>query len=458
VGAGAGGIIALVITARRQWLGERAQLHQESIAASNIQDAAERRITELYGKGVDQLGSEKAAVRLGGLLALERLAQANDDLRQTIVDVVCAYLRMPFDVPETTQRSFPTAFALQSVITNETQKQELQVRHAAQEILRRHLKPGKPELFWCQIRIDLSGATLAIFNLEECEIAEGVFSSTRFIGTTRFNGCHVLGWAGFRDARFTGFAGFQGVTFGGGARFDGAAFKGACNFERAVFTEGARFDGVEFDGSADLSESIHNKKSIFSMAHFRAAAIFTSARFLDETHFSRTVFNKYARFRHCQFSGALLLTNTLFRDEARFTAVKFGGRLRVIGATFQSKAGFGESEFNQHVIFRDVIFDYLAKFGNAHFRGSVTFNQTTVRGEFRMNSAQIANACQMESVRFHDAARIPTPTAPGYLTIVNCTVMDPALAHEIPTGWTIDSTPLSTLEYPIRRLQNPIIP
>jgi hypothetical protein len=82
IGAGTGGVVALVLSGRRGW--------------STEHDAAERRITELYTKAVEQLGSDKAPVRLGGLYALERVAQANPGLRQTIVDVICAYLRMPY--------------------------------------------------------------------------------------------------------------------------------------------------------------------------------------------------------------------------------------------------------------------------------------------------------------------------------------------------------------------------
>ena len=51
---------------------------------------------ELYAKAVEQLGHEKAPVRLGALYSLERLAQDKPERRQTIVNVICAYLRMPF--------------------------------------------------------------------------------------------------------------------------------------------------------------------------------------------------------------------------------------------------------------------------------------------------------------------------------------------------------------------------
>jgi hypothetical protein len=56
-------------------------------------------VTDRYTRAVEQLGHEKAPVRLGALHSLERLAQNNPDYRQTVVDVFCAYLRMPYAPP-----------------------------------------------------------------------------------------------------------------------------------------------------------------------------------------------------------------------------------------------------------------------------------------------------------------------------------------------------------------------
>jgi hypothetical protein len=108
---GSGGAAALLLAARRQRSTEialkqkdrdqvdiaRAYALQKRVAEDARQDAVERRITELYTKAADQLGSDKAPVRLAGLDALERLAQDNESQRQTIVNVLCAYLRMPYD-------------------------------------------------------------------------------------------------------------------------------------------------------------------------------------------------------------------------------------------------------------------------------------------------------------------------------------------------------------------------
>lgn len=72
---------------------ERSQLHAE-------RDALERRITELWSKAVEHLGRTKATVRLSALHALARLAQDNPGHRQTTIDVLCGFLRMPFVPPD----------------------------------------------------------------------------------------------------------------------------------------------------------------------------------------------------------------------------------------------------------------------------------------------------------------------------------------------------------------------
>ncbi|WP_207934351.1 hypothetical protein [Actinomadura sp. KC06] len=106
IGVGTGGTVALLLAMRRQGLSEREQAHREEVAvttqthaervaSASEHDVAERRVTELYTAAADRFGSDKAPVRLAGLYALERLAQDTPAQRQTIVNVICAYLRVP---------------------------------------------------------------------------------------------------------------------------------------------------------------------------------------------------------------------------------------------------------------------------------------------------------------------------------------------------------------------------
>jgi hypothetical protein len=208
--AGTGGGIALLLAARRQWINERAQRHQERVAAlerahgDRVQahaealaqteerqrerqagaaehDAAERRVTELYTKAVDLLGSGTAAVRLGGLYALERLAQDNDRHRPTIVAVVCAYLRMD-GAPDDAS--------------------EAEIRRSAQRLLARHLKADDGAGHWSGTRLELAGARLMDFDASGCILGDADFSGTVFTGHTSFAGAVVAGPLRLPGARF----------------------------------------------------------------------------------------------------------------------------------------------------------------------------------------------------------------------------------------------------------------
>ncbi|ABS06085.1 UDP-glucose 4-epimerase [Kineococcus radiotolerans] len=53
-----------------------------------------------FGKAVEQLGHTAAAVRLGGMHSLFRLADEDRGRVPTVVDILCAYLRQPFHHPD----------------------------------------------------------------------------------------------------------------------------------------------------------------------------------------------------------------------------------------------------------------------------------------------------------------------------------------------------------------------
>ncbi|MFF4414531.1 hypothetical protein ACFYY8_18550 [Streptosporangium sp. NPDC001559] len=141
-GAAIGAAVTLMLAFRRQH-------HQEVTAAHTTHDATERRVTDLYTKAAEQLGHEAAAVRLAGLYALERLAQDNPGHRQTIVNVICAYLRMPWMSPSNSTRQDQASAVPRAAIagaptpaTGRDPHEELQVRLTAQRILEEHLRNG----------------------------------------------------------------------------------------------------------------------------------------------------------------------------------------------------------------------------------------------------------------------------------------------------------------------------
>jgi len=245
---GAGGAAALLLTARRQRTAEialkqkdREQAHQERVAAAVEADAAERRITDLYTKAADQLGSDRAPVRLGGLYALERVAQNNQDQRQTIVNLLCAYLRMPYRLPKNAEDRAPT--------------EEREVRVTAQRLLVEHLRPGTR--FWPDIALDLSGALLIDFDLGGCTVRQATF-----MGATFHNDAY------FASTTFSSRADFWLATFHAQAVFRNAEFQENAHFGRSTANGPTTFQNAKFTGTADFQDATFKQATTFHMASF----------------------------------------------------------------------------------------------------------------------------------------------------------------------------------------------
>lgn len=65
--------------------------------------------TTRYTEAIKQLGDESSfAIRLGGIYALERIAQDSDRDRQTILDVLCAFLRDKSRLKKKSGEKFPS--------------------------------------------------------------------------------------------------------------------------------------------------------------------------------------------------------------------------------------------------------------------------------------------------------------------------------------------------------------
>ncbi|MBE1566602.1 pentapeptide repeat-containing protein [Nonomuraea africana] len=86
---GIAALVAVYYTARNARTAREAlQLSQENLRLSE-----QGHVTDRYTKAIEQLGSEKADIRLGGIYALERIAHDSPRDRQTILDVLCTFVR-----------------------------------------------------------------------------------------------------------------------------------------------------------------------------------------------------------------------------------------------------------------------------------------------------------------------------------------------------------------------------
>jgi uncharacterized protein YjbI with pentapeptide repeats len=386
---GTGGFVALLLAARRQRYAEIAvkqanealshqrrvaedtREHQLRVADDARHDATQRRIIELYTKAADQLGSEKAAVRLAGVYALERLGQENEDtrLRQAIMNVLCAYIRMPHKViksagpsllgrwPASTpaRYEFKAAEALDatddSVIRSDaTQKEEQEVRNAVQRVICSHLKPGDNQqlplaTFWPNIDLDLSGAALTFFDFDSCVVRSIDCTGTLFTAHAGFGRAVIRGIVTFHGTRFEGAADFTGTTFEGAGSFVGAHFSDVAFFLTSHFKGQANFYSARFASQATFQRCNFGATTWFDAAQFGERADFVDARFFDDAYVGGVGFQGVAYFDRAFFGKQANFLASLFQAGASFESTVFTipPKLERVRARLSSEEGKGDN-------------------------------------------------------------------------------------------------------------------
>ncbi|HEX8865792.1 MAG TPA: pentapeptide repeat-containing protein [Lentzea sp.] len=299
-------VLATFITVDRLRLSQREHHRQLVVAHLTQLDLIARQITDLSAKASEQLGSDKAAVRIGGLTDLERLAQSHPELRQTVVDRLCAYLRAPFDPPEDTP----------SGDDDVARRLELDVRRTAQRILARHLQPAIPESFWEDINLDLRDAVLVDLNLDHCRAGDADFVNAKLHGVTSVQQATLVN-ALFLNATFSGPAHFTASKVTQFANFIEATFAGLADFSRATL-EHAGFRRTTFSGHAVFTEATFIRAAFFSSADLAGRGYFEMAAFGGEAWFHHAAFAKGAEFAGAVFSGETSFEGATFADQAWF--------------------------------------------------------------------------------------------------------------------------------------------
>lgn len=313
---------------------------KQRLIEGDARRADAEQLAQRYTTAADQLGHDKAAVRLAGVYAMARLADDWWEQRKECIDVLCAYLRMPYETDPASDKH---------------REGEQEVRLAIIDIIRDHLQdPGAPTT-WCGYYLKFTGATFD----------GGDFGGAKFTSNVSFHGAKFTGeWVSFDGAEFiSGQVSFHEAELGGGStRFRNAKFSGGeVLFEDAKFSGGmALFEGAEFSGG----------EVFFSRAELAGGLVsFESAKFTG----SRISF-----YRAKLTSGAVLFYGAEFTD----------GKLFFVRADFAgSKVSFYCAKFvGGEISFDDV----KSSDGDVSFEDTEFTGSRIIWGPFEPPAAWIA--------------------------------------------------------------------
>ncbi|AKB17048.1 pentapeptide repeat-containing protein [Methanosarcina sp. WWM596] len=267
--------------------------------------AQEGQVTERFTRAVDQLGSEKLEIRLGGIYALERIANESEKDYWPIMEILTAYVRRnsPVELAESQDKISLDIQAILTVIGRSNYKQ-------GESIILDPVHDSK--------HLDLSYTYLAGADFEGAHF-EGVLFLMSHINGANFQKSHLEG-ANFGNAYLDG-AHFED------AHLDGAYF-GNAHLKKAFFVmpiQGAYIKGAHF---------------LWTMFH---GANLEGAHF-EETHVSSAVFEE-AHLEGAYFEGANFKKINLELTSPKSKSAKVTGDLSIFRGANLEGAHFEKAKY-----------------------------------------------------------------------------------------------------------------
>lgn len=279
---------------------------KQRLVEGDARRADAEQLAQRYTTAAGQLGHEKAAVRLAGVYAMARLADDWDDQRQVCLDVLCAYLRMPYETDPASEKH---------------REGEREVRYTIIRLIRDHLRDPSAPNTWCGRDLDFTNATFD----------GGDFTGAKFIGgdvsfdRVEFTGGEVS----FDRVEFTDVEGASAEFTGATVSFDGAKFTGGgVSFYSAEFTGAAlSFVDAEFSGCEVIfGTKFVNSSVAFGGAEFTDGVVtYFGAEFIcsDVTFDGAVHTGGEVSFRGAKFAGSRIEWGPFEPPEA-WTALQEG--------------------------------------------------------------------------------------------------------------------------------------
>jgi Pentapeptide repeats (8 copies)/Pentapeptide repeats (9 copies) len=131
----------------------------------NVDIAEEKQVTERFTQAINQIGSEKIEVRLGGIYSLERIAKDSPKDHWTIMEVLSSFIKERSPIP---------AEASSSPITTDVQA-------ATKVIARRIYQNESPSQHIDLSKTNLTGASFSGTNLNNANFIEATLIEANFI-------------------------------------------------------------------------------------------------------------------------------------------------------------------------------------------------------------------------------------------------------------------------------------
>ena len=318
---------------------------------------AERR--ERYTKAVEQLGDEKAPVRMGGVYTLVGLVDEwleekslSDDERfkegQVIINNLCAYIRSPFTLASHYNELSEDAPSLEGIYKDKKEEfyvdkaildSEADVRLSIiKEIHDRIQVPDKNTPgAWSDFEYDFSGS-IFFYSVD--------LTNSYYTKYVNFSGATYQGWADFRRSTYQGWANFRESTYQGEANFSESTYQGEADFRRSTYQGWANFSESTYQGWANFRRSTYQGWANFSESTYQGWANFCESTYQGWANFSESTYQGEADFSGSTYKGGAYFRGSTYKGGAYFRGSTYGGDADFSRSIFYSETYFGKDKYS----------------------------------------------------------------------------------------------------------------
>ena len=287
-----------------------------------------------YLKAVELLDSAHSYTRLGAVHALVGLADeylANESLSaeekhtegQRIVDVLCAYIRDPFELAfryDELSQNKPSQHGVygdnhQDFYMHKAELlAEAKVRQQAlQEIHRRlrHFPQGDRRSYvegsWSGFEYDFSNSVFFYpVDMKDSWYQNSAdFSGCTYYTSAEFNGSTYERSAYFCDSTYYDWVFFNNSTYCGEAQWSGSTYHDSARFNWSVYYGEVSFHDSVYGGSVFFDQSLYYDEALFHSSTYRGEAGFDGSLYRGSVFVNDSVFDGEVSLYGSVFCGAL---------------------------------------------------------------------------------------------------------------------------------------------------------
>lgn len=298
---------------------------------------------ERYLKAVELLDSSHSYTRLGAVHALVALAdeyltdqtlQAEEKHPegQRIVDVLCAYIRTPFEL----------AFRYDELSQNKPSPhgsyrenhQEFSV-HRAELLAEAKVRQQALQEIHRRLRHFPQG--------DRRNYVEGSWSGFEY----DFSNSVFFYPVDMKDSLYQNSVDFSGCTYYASAEFSGSTYERSAYFCDSTYYDWVFFNNSTYFGEAQWSGSTYHDSARFSWSVYYGEVSFHNSVYGGSVFFDQSLYYDEALFYSSTYRGEAGLDGSLYRGSVFVSDSVFDGEISLYGSVFCSALNFGTDFFGK---------------------------------------------------------------------------------------------------------------